>query len=104
MRGFPKVLNSREDYDNIVEDFGYTKEVKRAYQGLLNTAKHYVFDRELGADEEPDGPEPEYKVLEEGQEDGSTLRTQYKLVENPDGRIFKLGFTVEEVQGVIDKC
>lgn len=104
MIGFPKQLNSREDYDNVVEDFGYTLKTKRAYQGLLNTSKHYVFDRKLGPDEQPDGPEPDYIVMEEEQEDGTVKRTQSKLVENSNGKLFKLGFTVSDVQGVIDKC
>lgn len=104
MVGFPKQFNSREDYDNVVEDFGYIPDIKRVYQGLLNTAKHYVFDRELSPNEDPDGPEPNFIVIEEGQEDETIKRTQSKLVENPDGKIFKLGFTVDEVQEVIDKC
>lgn len=104
MKGFPRVLNSKEDYQNVVNDFGCIEKVKKAYQGLLNTAEHYVFDRELGTDESPDGQEPEYKVMEEKQEDGSITRNQYKLVENPNGRIFKLGFTKMEIQEVIDKC
>src|SRR5690554_4948302 len=104
MIGFPKKLNSRKDYENIIKDFGYIKDVKRAYQGLLNTSKHYVFDRNLTSEEEPDGNEPEYKVLEEEQEDETMQRVQYKLIENTTGKIFKLGFTIDEVEEVINKC
>lgn len=103
MRGFPKVLNSRQDYENVVSDFGYTAKVKRAYQGLLNTAKKYEFDKELAAESDRTGPEPEYKVMTQ-EEEGTETIVQYKLVDNPNSKIFKLGFTVDEVQEVIDQC
>jgi len=103
MRGFPKVLNSRQDYENIINDFGYTEKVKRVYQGLLNTAEKYEFDKELAAESDRTGPEPEYKVMTQ-EEEGTEKIVQYKLVNNPDGKIFKLGFTIDEVQEVIDQC
>jgi len=103
MRGFPKVLNSRQDYENIVSDFGYTEKVKRAYQGLLNTAEKYEFDKELAAESDRTGTEPEYKVMTQ-EEEGTEKIVQFKLVDNPNGKIFRLGFTIEEVQEVIDQC
>lgn len=103
MRGFPKVLNSRQDYENIVSDFGYTEKVKRAYQGLLNTAEKYKFDKELATESDRTGPEPEYKVMTQ-EEEGTETIVQYKLVDNPNGKIFRLGFTVQEVQEVIGQC
>ena len=103
MRGFPKVLNSRQDYENIVSDFGYTEKVKRAYQGLLNTAEKYEFDKELAAESDRTGPTPKYKVMTQ-EEEGTEKIVQFKLVDNPNGKIFRLGFTVDEVQEVIDQC
>lgn len=100
MRGYPHYLNSRQDYINIIDDFGHGELVERAYQGLLNSATHYQFDKVLEEGEEPTGTEPEYRVME----DEVSGRVQYKLVENPNGKIFKLGFTVEEVEEVIEKC
>ena len=103
MRGFPKVLNSRQDYENIISDFGYTAKVKRAYQGLLNTAEKYEFDKELAAESDRTGPAPEYKVMTQ-EEEGTEKIVQFKLVDNPNGKIFRLGFTIDEVQEVIDQC
>ncbi|SFL93462.1 hypothetical protein [Halanaerobium salsuginis] len=103
MRGFPKVLNSRQDYENIISDFGYTAKVKRAYEGLLNTAEKYEFDKELAAESDRTGPAPEYKVMTQ-EEEGTEKIVQYKLVNNPDGKIFKLGFTIGEVEEVIAQC
>jgi hypothetical protein len=102
MIGFPKHLNSRQDYENIVRDFGYCLEVKAAYQALLNTDKHYVFDRELAVGKQPDGPEPEYKVMSEELPDGTVKRVQYRLVDNPNSKLKQLGFTIEEVEEVIN--
>ena len=103
MRGFSKVLNSRQDYENIVSDFGYTAKVKRSYQGLLNTAEKYEFDKELAAESDRTGPAPEYKVMTQ-EEEGTEKIVQFKLVDNPNGKIFRLGFTIDEVQEVIDQC
>lgn len=102
MHGFPKYLNSRADYENIIRDFGYTGEVKQAYQALLNTACHYVFDRELASGEDPDGPEPEYRVMEEQMPDGTIKRIQFKLVDDPDSKLKQLGFTRQEVEEVVN--
>jgi hypothetical protein len=103
MRGFPKVLNSRQDYKNVVNDFGYTAKIKRAYEGLLNTAEKYKFDKELAAESDRTGPAPEYKVMTQ-EEEGTETIVQYKLVDNPNGKIFKLGFTIDEVQEVVNQC
>lgn len=97
------MLNSRQDYENIISDFGYTAKVKRAYQGLFNTAKKYEFDKELAAESDRTGPEPEYKVMTQ-EEKGTEKIVQFKLVDNPNGKIFRLGFTIDEVQEVIDQC
>ena len=104
MKGFPKKLNSKEDYENIVKDFGYCEEVKGAYQALLDTNKHYVFDKELASEDERTGPAPDYKVMKEQQPDETERIVQYKLVDNPDSKLKELGFTENEVQEVIDQC
>ena len=102
MIGFPKHLNSKQDYENIVKDFGYCDEVKAAYQALLATDKHYVFDRELTDGEEPDGSGPDYKVMSEKSDGGTVRRVQYKLIDNPDSKLKQLGFTVKEIEEVIN--
>lgn len=102
MYGFPKHLNSRVDYENIVRDFGYCSEVKAAYQALLNTDKHYIFDRVLATGEQPDGPEPEYRVMEERMPDGTIKRVQFKLIDNPNSKLKQLGFARHEVEEVIN--
>lgn len=100
MYGFPKTLNSRADYDNIINDFGYTAQVKMAYEALRDTDKHYVFDRELATAEPATGPEPDYRVVM----DQDSRRFQYILVDNPNSKLKQLGFTMTEVEGVIARC
>jgi len=102
MRGFPKHLNTREDYDlvhaAVLAGELPADKLLAAYDALLNTRQHYVFDRTLAADEPADGEEPEYRVMVEEQEGGTMQRTQYKLVDNPDARLCQLGFTVTEIE------
>ena len=105
MKGFTKKLNSKKDYENIVDDFGYTQKIKEAYQALLETDKHYVFDKKLAAETNRTGPLPNYKVMKEDDQETETVKiVQYKLVDNPDSKLKELGFTEAEVQGVIDQC
>ena len=104
MRGFPTHINTRADYD-LVHDAALAGELPAdkllaAYDALLNTRQHYVFDRALAADEPADGNEPGYRVMVEGPEDGTTQRTQYKLVDNPNARLYQLGFTVSEIEAL----
>lgn len=105
MKGFPKKLKTKKDYENIVDDFGYTQKVKKAYQALLETDQHYVFDKELATEDERTGPLPDYKVMKEDDQETETVKiVQYKLVDNPNSKLKELGFTESEVQEVIDLC
>jgi hypothetical protein len=103
MRGFPKYLNTKKDYENVLKEFGYTKKVKNAYKGLLNSTEKYIFDKELNSKNERNGKFPDFKVMTEKKEDGSEKIIQFKKVKNEKGKLFKLGFTIEEVKEVINK-
>jgi len=110
MYGYPKVINTRKDVELLVGYLGTSwatpELVARglAYlKGLRDKTKHYVFDRVLADGEDPDGGEPDYRVLEEEADDGSTVRRQYTLEDNPRAPIHRLGFTVDEVQALIDQ-
>ena len=102
MRGFPAHLNTRADYDFVHEAVLAGElpadKLLAAYDALLNTRRHYVFDRTLATDEPADGDEPGCRVMVEELEDGTAYRAQYKLVDNPGARLYQLGFTVAEVE------
>ncbi len=105
MINMPDYLQTRQDFDNLHGRIisGKSKprkaELIREYQALLNGQKMYFYDRDLGQEEEPDGPEPEYRVVS-GVDDETQqeFRKQYRLQDNPAARIIKLGFTSEEVE------
>lgn len=102
MHGMPKRLNTKADFERVhaLTKAGKipVKEMIKQWNGLYNSRNKYAFDRTLSEDENPDGGEPDYRVMTEEREDGTVLRQQFKLEENPSGRIFKLGYTVNEVQ------
>lgn len=106
MRGLPATVRTRSDIENLMKmldsDAATSERIQwgiRTLEALLATRKHYVFDRELGDDEEPDGDEPEYRVTTD--EDG--VRRQSKLVDNPKGRIYRMGLKDDEVKGWIEE-
>ncbi|MFW5901900.1 MAG: hypothetical protein ACOCTS_02545 [Thermodesulfobacteriota bacterium] len=111
MRGFPKRLKTAYDFEFLHERAladkmrpRHVEELKKAWQALLAGRWKYEKDRELEEDEEPDGDEPEYRVLEDKDEEtGETRRIQYKRAENDAARIYKLGFGVDKVREKIDE-
>ena len=107
MRGFPVKFNSRQDVEVCFElakqGMLDTDELKKRLQAMLNTDKHYVFDKALDSPDNADGPEPDFKVMEQESDDGTKEYVQYKLEENP-GAIFRaLGFTKEEIENLISQ-
>jgi len=106
MRGLPAVLQTRADVEMLLAFLGTEWATPeriewglKTLRGLLATRQVYQFDRILGPDEEPDGPEPEYRVVTD--EDGE--RRQNRLVDNPNGKFYRLGLTETEVENWITK-
>lgn len=102
MRGFPKELNTKQDYLNCIEK--YPNETRQALQTLLDSRFSWFRVRELDDGEEaPEGDN--YRVVEE--KDGmdpeaETKRILEELREDPNALLFLRGFTVEEVQELIN--
>lgn len=98
MKGFPKILNTREDYEYVRANFP-AEEWRPEWQALLDTMMDWFYVKELEEGEEaPEGDD--YKV-EESEQEGKTIRTLYQLQENPTCKLFLLGFTVEEVKAAL---
>jgi len=104
MHGIPKYLQTREDYDRAVDlarsDRTLAPKALRHFQGLLAGRFAYEFDRELAADDVPDGAEPDYLVLPESDD---SPRRQLVRREQAGARIFALGYAVAEVEEIISE-
>lgn len=107
MIGFPKYLNTKEDFEYLharaLAGEISLQSMLQQWEGLLSGAYCYQFDRNLGAAESPDGPAPDYVLMEIKQEDGSIIRRQEKRVRDVNARLDALGFTEAEVQSKISE-
>jgi len=104
MIGFPKHLNSKQDYlncrDMVLSGDLPAEPLRAKLQALLDTQKHYMFDRVLDVEDHA-GPEPDYRVLEEKKDDGTVERHQFALTDNPNCTLNRLGFTADEVNSLL---
>lgn len=107
MQGVPRFgLRTRADYDLLqglaleggIQPIGVAT-LLRHWQGLLAGRFHYVYDRDLSEGESPDGAAPDYIVLTStDDQSGTTTRRQMQREEFATAEIFRLGFTVTEVE------
>ena len=101
MRGFPKELNTKQDYLNCMDE--YPQETKEALQLLLDNRYSWFRVREMAEGEEvPTGP---YRAVEEKQgmeEESPVVRILEERREDPNSLLFIKGFTVKEVQDLIE--
>ncbi|WP_022727220.1 hypothetical protein [Fodinicurvata sediminis] len=108
MIGVPRILRTKQDFENVkagvISGDITGRHAARAlahWQGLLSRHR-YSFDRLLSEGESPDGSEPDYRVMEDlDEETGDTIRRQLKREEDPNARIVTLGYSVSEVEAVI---
>lgn len=97
MRGFPKTLNSKADYEYIKDNF-LAEQWKPEWQALLDSRMDWFNTGEVkkgkGITDET------HKVVEAEpvEEGGETIYYQFELRENPNCKLLTLGFTVAEVE------
>jgi len=110
MRGIPRnALMTRNDFELLQQRARdgelrpqQVEELKQRWQALLNGRYVYQFDRILEDGENPDGSEPDYRVIEEEDEStGEIVRRQYKRIESSTSRLVKLGYTVSDVEDAL---
>lgn len=106
MRGFPKNLNTKFDYEYVVANYTDTAENKaktiRALQNLLDSVNGWFFVSHLTS-ADAGTTDDTHKVVEVT-ENGSSEVTgydQYEYRENPNAKIFRIGYTVAEVEALI---
>lgn len=108
MVGFPKVLNSKEDYYYVKEHFDKSLWLP-AWEYLLNESKDWFFDKYLSSEEEATNDSTHTHYLTESQNDGTPVDADKKYTQlvyrtNETAKLFRIGFTEEEVKNVIESA
>lgn len=100
MRGYPKNLNTKKDYEYVRANFP-AEEWKPDWQKLLDTMKDWFFEGNL--ESKDDGVVDEtHKIVESGQGEEKTY-AQYVLEVNPTCKLLQLGFTEAEVMAALSE-
>lgn len=99
MYGFPKVFSTKQDFYNVKEQF--PNETKEALKKILNG--RFVWEEEKKLTSKTEGVnDSTHKVLVNTDEEGKTVISQLRYVEDPHCELFRLGFTVEEAKTFIE--
>ena len=103
MKGYPKNLNTKEDYEYVRENFP-SSEWKKDWQNLLDTMEDWVPTGELKSKD--DGKtDSTHKVIESettgADGEKTTVYTQCELQTIPTCKLLRLGFTKQYVQSVV---
>lgn len=96
MRGYPKHLNTRTDYEYVRTHF--SKEMWKAdFEALLATEKEWY---NLGEIEGTGVEDDTHKVVvdEKGEK-----KYQYEYRMNPNAKIYRLGYTAEEIKDILSE-
>jgi retron-type reverse transcriptase len=98
MKGFPEFIQTRHDVEVLLES--HPEETKAFLRTCLDEVNQW-FD--LGpVDPEKGITDKTHKVVEEkGMGEEPPTYRQYELREDPNCKIFRLGFTVEEVRAIV---
>lgn len=100
MRGFPKHLNCKQDYLNMLDE--YPELTRAALQQLLNEADGWVLTGKL-AEEETGVSDDTHEVREVLDDEGNVAeRYQFEYTVDPGSKLVRLGFDKEEVEGMIN--
>ena len=98
MVGFPKFLNSKFDYEFVRDNFP-PEQWKPRFRELLDERMQWYNTGKLA--NSTDGvTDDTHKVITETAE-GKTTHYQFELLENPDCRLHKLGYTVDEINEIL---
>ena len=106
MRGYPKNLNTKFDYQYVIAQFTDTPSNKAAVvrdlKDLLDSAQGWFFVKKL--ENEAAGVNDDTHMVVEEKEDMNSENVtyaQYELRDNPTAKIFSIGYTKAEVEKLI---
>jgi hypothetical protein len=102
MRGFPKHLNTKADYEYVRTKFS-EEQWGPAWQALQDS--RFVWETTGIVALEKDGKTDDtHRTIAAQDEDGKAEFHQQELTEDKNARLFRLGFTVEDVEKVLEQC
>lgn len=99
MREYPRIIGTRQDVVNLLNDPDTADRVKEDLQRMIDARFAWVVSGELGNDD-PGCEDDTHKVIVEEQ-DGKEVRVQMELSEDPMAQIFRIGLTVAEAEVLI---
>ena len=95
MRGYPKHLNTKADYEYVIANFP-KKKWRKDFEELLRTEK--VWEKDKTLDKGVEGKiDNEHRVIKD--EDGNDV--QMKLVIDPNSKMKKLGYSRKEIEKIL---
>lgn len=100
MKGFPKYFNTKQDVLNVIEE--YPSETKAFVKKCLDERKGWITTEKLA--DGAAGVTDETHRVAECKDDASgqvTERYQEEFKDDPNCKLFRLKFTVEEAQALI---
>ena len=97
MVGYPKFLNTKEDYEFVRANFP-KEQWESDFKALLNERYEWF---NLGEIEGEGVTDDTHKVVEDKRDDETVVRYQYEYKVNENARIYRLGYTVEEVEAIL---
>jgi hypothetical protein len=102
MKGFPKVLATKEDYEMIRTEFPKEEWLPK-FKELLVGQNEWFFVKYLSNNEEGIEDETHKVITEEniGIEDSPSKKAQYEFRHNPNCLLERIGYTEEEVLSII---
>lgn len=103
MQGFPKTLNTREDYEFIQANFDKKLWIPE-FKALLDSNSGWHCVKELSAEElgvvDKTHKVETQRVSSEGSEE-KVVRYQFEFRELENSKLKQLGFTVKEIEALI---
>lgn len=102
MKGYPSELNSKEDYEYVRHNFK-KEEWLPDFQALLDSYRDWFFVKDLKTKDEGITDDTHKIVESQDTENPDVIKyAQYELRENPMAKIFRIGYTVSEVEAIIN--
>ena len=99
MRGYPKLINTKRDFENVMAVFPKEKWLPDL-QALLDEEFAWFTTGTL-KDSETGLTDDTHRVKESEERDGTKTRTQEEYKPNPRCRMYRMGFTHEQVEKLI---